>query len=354
MAKHLLLLILFSWAGIVQAQLTIDNSDARWATFRWQQDTPRIAPGDTCVVFVSNRHIYPDSLRFADEFVDTCSLKYFLLQKQPEGWKVYRTPSLDAAMSMLPEKRDIVLYAEGMGKIFTSNVFRALLMTRQYNVNVVMFDYASINTTYKPSRNFRFARSNASLSARQYYALLEEFQQARKEKQEWLSDVRLSAFYHSMGNIILMDMMKSLPYERLNAYPFINNLIINAACVPEGKHAGWVENIRFADKVYIHFNRTDMQLKGAHLITFTSQLGEKAKGPLAHNASYINFHSLVGWKHSYFLNFPHREFRLPETVTRYFTDLFKGLPASLVPVPASVLRPDYSAQKKSKEQLLGI
>lgn len=327
--KRLMILLLLALSSTVQAQLSFYNSDAYWSNFCLQTSCIESAATDTCLVFVSNRHLHPDSLRFVDEYVDTAGLKYFFLQKNAGKWCVYQAPSLQDAMHLLPEKRDIVVYAEGMGKIFTTNVERALLMRSQYHVNVVMFDYSSINTSYKPSRNFNFARSNARLSAPHYFHLLKTLQQARHNNQDWVRNVKISTFYHSMGNIILMEMMKQQRYEELNEEPFIDNLVINAACVPQKCHKEWVEHIRFANKIYIHYNRKDLQLKGAHLITLTPQLGEKIKKPRADNAIYVNFHDQAGRQHSYFLNFPRNEYRMTDAMKEYFTQLFAGNTAKL-------------------------
>jgi esterase/lipase superfamily enzyme len=327
--KRFLAILCVTISISAQAQLSHYNSEAYWANFRLQTNyiTPSLT--DTCLVFVSNRHFYKDSLRFVDEFVDTAGLKYFFLQKNADRWNVFQVPTLSDAMRLMPEKRDIVVYAEGMGKIFTTNVQRALLMRSQYNVNVVMFDYASINTTYRPSRNFKFARSNARISAPHYFRLLKTIQQARRENEDWVAHVKVSTFCHSMGNIIFREMMKHQPYEELNSEPFIDNVVLNAACVPSKGHNEWVEKIRFANKIYIHYNRSDWQLKGAHLLTLTPQLGEKLKGARANNASYVNFRDQVGRQHSYFLNFPHNEYRMTQEMKDYFVQLFSGNAAVL-------------------------
>jgi hypothetical protein len=327
--KRLMILLLVILSSEARAQLSFYNSDAYWSNFCLQSSCAEPSVTDTCLVFVSNRHLRPDSLRFVDEYVDTAGLKYFFLQKQEGVWNVYQAPSLSDAMHLLPEKRDIVVYAEGMGKIFTTNVERALLMRSQYHVNVVMFDYSSINTTYKPSRNFKFARNNAKLSAPHYFQLLKTLQQARLNNEDWVQHVKISTFYHSMGNIIIREMMRSGHYEELNDHPFIDNLVLNAACVPQRGHKDWVEHIRFANNVYIHYNRMDIQLKGAHLLTFTRQLGEKVRGHRAANATYVNFHKQVGHQHSYFLNFPQNEYKMTDEMKAYFNQLFSGNTASL-------------------------
>ncbi|SHM36218.1 alpha/beta hydrolase [Chitinophaga sp. CF418] len=327
--RRFLILLCITISVSAHAQLSYYNSDAYWANFCLQTNCTKPALTDTCLVFVTNRHLNRDSLRFVDEFVDTAGLKYFVLQKQAWKWNVFQVPTLTDAMDLMPEKRDIVVYAEGMGKIFTTNVERALLMRSQYNVNVVMFDYASINTTYKPSRNFKFARSNARLSAPHYFRLLQLIQQARRDKEDWVEHVKVTTFCHSMGNIIFMEMMKHQPYDQLNKDPFIDNVVLNAACVPAKGHKEWVERIRFANKIYIHYNRSDWQLKGAHLLTLAPQLGEKLKRKRAANASYVNFHGQGGRQHSYFLNFPQNDYRMTQEMKDYFTQLFGGNTAVL-------------------------
>lgn len=325
--KRFLIALLLLLQVKAQAQLANYNTTEYWSQFVLERSAMKpVITGDTCLVFVSNRFIHPDSLRFVDEYLDTTSLKYFFLEKLEGKWKVYQAPSLDEAMELLPHKKDIVVYAEGMGKIFTSNVYRAQLMSRQYDVNVVMFDYSSINTTYKPSKNFRIARLNARLSAGQYLQMLQQFQKARQEDRPWISGVKLTTFYHSMGNIILEQMVQQHDISSINSSPFVDNLVINAACVPQRGHAEWVERIRFAKQVYVHYNQTDLQLKGAHVLTLKKQLGEKAsRRQRADNAIYINFHDMVGWQHSYFMNFPYNvKFRLTPAMTDYFSRLFNG------------------------------
>lgn len=327
MRQFFIATLLLLHIATAQAQLANYNSNEYWSQFVFERTAMKpLVTGDTCLVFVSNRFIHPDSLRFVDEYVDTTSLKYFFLEKLDGKWKVFQAPSLAEAMELLPHKKDIVVYAEGMGKIFTSNVYRAQLMSRQYDVNVVMFDYSSINTTYKPSKNFRVARMNARLSAGQYLLMLQEFQKARQENRPWITGVKLTTFYHSMGNIILEQMVQHHDISTINKTPFVDNLVINAACVPQRQHAKWVEQIRFAKQVYVHYNRTDLQLKGAHLLTFKKQLGEKVnRNRRADNAVYINFHDMVGWQHSYFMNFPYNvKFKLTPAMSDYFSRLFNG------------------------------
>jgi hypothetical protein len=329
--KRLVILLLLAFSSVAHAQLSFYNSDAYWSNFCLKNTCAQPSVNDTCLVFVSNRHLQPDSLRFVDEYVDTAGLKYFFLQRREGKWNVFQAPTLEEAMELLPEKRDIVVYTEGMGKIFTSNVERALLMRSQYNVNVIMFDYSSINTTYKASKNFTFARRNARNSAPHYFQLLKTLQLARKNDEYWVQHVKISTFYHSMGNIIMRQMMKHEPFEELNQTPFIDNLVLNAACVPSRNHKQWVENIKFAKHVYIHYSRTDWQLKGAHVLTFASQLGEKA-GPAryrASNATYVNFHEQGQWQHSYFLNFPYNDYRMTDAMKEYFAKIFTGNMANL-------------------------
>lgn len=325
MRKVVFILMMVMANTFVSAQSIDFNSVASWSQFTLQAGNELPASEqDTCLVFVSNRHVLPDSLRFVDEFVDTTALKYFFLEKKEGKWKVYQEPTLGDAMERLPIKRDIVLYAEGMGKIFTANVMRAQLMSTQYDVNVVMFDYASINTTYKPSKNFRFAMENAALSAGQYYNLLLEIQQARKLEAPWISGVRFTTFNHSMGNIIVRQMMLTQDVARLNDFPFIDNLVLNAACVPQKDHAEWVSKINFAHHIYIHHNKKDFQLKGAHLLTMRKQLGEKIRDDKAPNATYVNFKEAVRYKHTYFMNFPQNEYRIPTALVTYFSRLLRG------------------------------
>ena len=92
-------------------------------------------------------------------------------------------------------------------------------------------------------------------------------------------------------------------YANLNTLSLHDALpiFLNAPCVPQRHHKQWLDQIHFAQHIYVHYNPKDHVLAGAHLISLTRQLGEKLHRPLSSRAMYINFNTIAGKNHSNFL-----------------------------------------------------
>jgi hypothetical protein len=87
----------------------------------------------------------------------------------------------------------------------------------------------------------------------------------------------------------------------------VDNLILNAPCVQQEGHCKWMDKIKFAKHIYIHYNPDDYTLSGAQLMSAHRQLGQKVQNPVSKRAYYINFNTLVGDGHSNFLSLHDRE-----------------------------------------------
>lgn len=277
---------------------------------------------DTAFIIVSNRIIDSLHYNFAFEYCDTSQLHYLYVGKKNNEWQVHEQPDLIKCMQLLPQ-RDWILYTEGMGKIFTNNLERAYLMANTYQLNVILFDYPSITTTKSMIKNFRFSMHNAISAATQWDEVLNTLYDIHTTKQFFQKN-SLSLFFHSMGNLTLKEWAQH--FNRKYPQPFVNNLILNAACVNQKKHTQWLSNIYFAKNIYIHYNKADYKLKGASFLTFNRKLGTKPTFETNHNIHYINFNEEVGKTHNYFLNIPGRDFKMNEKLTHYFFDILHGMP----------------------------
>jgi len=300
------------------------NEDRRWSQLHYHAaDTPP-AGADTAFVMVSNRPLHPDRARFAEEDLDTTRLHYLLVQQRtPTDWDVTELPTLQACLAALPD-RDWVIYSEGMGKLFTGNIERAQLMTRTYGVNVVLFDYASMRSDLGMLKNFRFSMQNSTQSARQYSQFLAEMQDLKA--QGHLGRRHISIFLHSMGNLMLQEAVRQQQSSVMPSTPFADNLILNAACVPQKQHADWVAKLTLAQRVYVHYNRADYKLQAASILSGNSKLGSKPRAPFPAQVQYIDFHEAVGKTHNYFLWIPGRENPLTEPIRRHYQTVLHGEP----------------------------
>lgn len=282
--------------------------------------------GDTCFILVTNRHIDALKTNFADELCDTSQSHILFVNKIDTFWQVYELETLEKACSLMPS-RDWVLYTEGMGKLFTGNLQRAYLMQQMYKVNVILFDYASINSQLGLFKNFQFSLHNAEKSAYQYYVFLCEIKKIQQQT-TYFKHKHLSIFLHSMGNILLKNMMLAKYYKE-NQLPQVDNLILNAACINRKNHHAWLAHPGFAKRVFVHFNQADNKLFGAMILSGNRKLGSKPLRPFATGVNYVNFHVAVGKTHNYFLNIPERTFRLSPILYNYFSTILHGHSLSL-------------------------
>lgn len=298
----LCLLIYFFFLAETQAQRSFFNTAAFWSLFRYDTATPpSLSQYDTAIVVASSRVVRSDdSLRFVGEVRDCSNLRYYFVYAKDGTWHVFPAKSLAAALKYIPEKnRDWVVYADGFGKIFTSGVDRGMRMAAQHRLNVLYFDYPSYNSSKKIPGNYRFALSNARCACNDFVPVLDSVLQLRQAGE--MGSGRLTLFFHSMGNNILREIVRKGRLPEISNSVWVDNLILNAPCVPQRHHKQWLDQIHFAQHIYVHYNPKDHVLAGAHLISLTRQLGEKLHRPLSSRAMYINFNTIAGKNHSNFL-----------------------------------------------------
>ncbi len=270
------------------------NGEAFWQKVKLTQHLPAraLTANDTVMVVVSNRkEAKEDKLRYMSESCDENSLHYFFVFTDRGIWHVLPTESLERAISLMPDKnRDWVLYTEGMGKLFTTDIFRGLMVAGQYNVNVIMFDYPSITTTKKSFGNYFFAIGNARKAYKYFTPALVQVKQLRAANK--MGNGKLSMFYHSMGNHVARQIVKKHKLNAINDIVWVDNLVLNAPCVPRRGHKKWINKIHYAKAIYINYNQYDFTLGGAYLASKKLQLGHKPVRNISDNAVYVNFNTI--------------------------------------------------------------
>ncbi|HPI53161.1 MAG TPA: hypothetical protein PLU10_00645 [Chitinophagaceae bacterium] len=278
-------------------------------------------PADTSFVMVTNRPFQIQNPCLGGDACDTSKVTYLFIVQRGKKRLIRPFNQLEELLQCLP-RNNWVLYTEGMGKTFSGNIERGLLMQQMYHVNVLMFDYASIHPHLNIWKNYQFSVNNSANSYRQYEALLLEI--ARLQQSTSLfSKLRLSLFFHSMGNIMFRQLMLHRKGNR-QGLPVVNNLILNAACIPQQQHPLWLSTVKFAERIYVNYNPSDKKLKGAWFMSLNRKLGCKPKPPKSSNVNYINFKPAVAQTHNYFLNIPERSFRLSSELYQYFSIVLNG------------------------------
>ncbi|MCB0696755.1 MAG: alpha/beta hydrolase [Chitinophagaceae bacterium] len=300
------------------------NTEEWWhrLAYEEQMSAPGTANLDTCIVVASNRFLTGDKLRFMSETRGDGTLLYFFVYAYKGQWHVLKQKSLASAVKLMPHpNEDWVIYTEGMGKIFTSELNRGMMMSSQYGVNVIMLDYPSITTTKGNLGNYLFSIKNARLAYVDHVPMLEEIKQLKANGK--LGTGKISLFFHSMGNYLLRQTVKKKQLLRINDTKWADNIILNSACVPQYHHTKWLNKVSFAQNIYIQYNPEDRTLFWAELISKKKQLGRRLRNPVSSMANYVNFNKVVGEEHSYFLTL---QGRMPakDITKKYYNVILHG------------------------------
>jgi len=324
MRRLFLLVFSFVLSVDLSAQFGYFNSDEFWSKMELHHasDVPVFTNDDTLVLVASNRALDTSSLRFLPEKRDGQKVRYFLVYSGDGKWHVQPLQSLREGINHMPDRnKDWVVYTEGMGKFFTSDVDRGMNLSAQYHVNVLLLDYPSITAKRKRLGNYFFAKKNASVAHKDFIPVLDTVRRLQEAGLMGSSGVNL--FFHSMGNIVLQQAMRHNASETLNASVWVNNLILNAPCIPQRGHRKMIEKIGFARKIFINYNPGDFTLGGAYLLSKRYQLGKQVCNPVSSKAIYVNFNTLVNEGHSNFLNLRSRN-AIPDAALKYYNALFHG------------------------------
>lgn len=299
------------------------NKDEWWQRLVYEESLAieNLSQVDTSIVVVSNRAKKDDKLRFMDEYKADGELSYFFIYAYEGKWHVLEVNDLKTAIDYMPERnKDWVVYTEGMGKIFTSELDRGMMMASQYDVNVIMLDYPSITTTKGMLGNYFFAIKNARHAHEDHAKVLEQIKHYKLNGT--LGSKSLNLFFHSMGNHLIRQTVKKAVKVQLYDTVWVNNLILNSACVPQRKHEEWIKKINFAEDIYVEYNPDDRVLKGAGLVSKKKQLGTKPRLSCK-EVHYFNFSPLVNKRHSYFVNLAGRS-PIPEKAYSYYNTILHG------------------------------
>ena len=136
----------------------------------------------------------------------------------------------------------------------------------------------------------------------------------------------VNAMFHSMGNYLLKQMLKSSINEG-NALTF-ENVILCQADTNALDHASWVDRIQHNRRIFITINENDFALKASRIKPGSAQkarLGHYIKGLNSKSANYVNLTdaSWVQKSHSPFGEPAEKN----EKIFEFFQQAFTGQPA---------------------------
>lgn len=318
-----LFLVLSANPPEARAQFAYFNSEDFWSKLVLEKEgyVSTANAADTTIILATNRRYDTSTFRFFPE-VREGGIHYFFVYSLQGKWHLIPVSTLQKAINMFPDKnRDWLLYTEGMGKFFTSDADRGMQVAAQYGINVIMMDYPSITAHRKRLGNYFFAIKNARVAYKDFVPVFDTVKMLKVSGK--MGNGKLSMLFHSMGNIVMRQIVKQGKLPVINDQVWIDNLILNAACVPQRRHKKWVDKIHFAKRIYIHYNPHDFTLGGAYLVSKKNQLGMKVKRPVSKQAVYINFNAIAGKGHSNFVSLHSRE-PIPEKSHHHYNTLFHG------------------------------
>ncbi|MGB5255472.1 MAG: alpha/beta hydrolase [Sedimenticolaceae bacterium] len=259
----------------------------------------------------------------------------------------------DLARSARDRKRHVLFYIHGYNNDMKDVIGTAHYLENRYGVDVFAFswpaDGGGVSGTFNYKSDKRDARASAGALDRvlaisfRYFKLITEarrlelYEKARKkfpEKAEVREDlyVRLlekdcpftvNALFHSMGNYLLKQVLKSTSSE--GNHLLFDNVILCQADANNLEHDLWVDQIRFRNRLYVTINEDDYALRASRAKAGTEQLarlGHYVRNLTSRNAHYINFTDASWVKSS------HSPFAKPaeknDEVFEFFAKAFSG------------------------------
>jgi len=255
------------------------------------------------------------------------------------------------------EKRNILVFVHGFNNDVEDVVQRASQLENHYGVIVLPFTWPANGGGIKGVIDYKDDKNDAKASTVALDRLLhfigknlslvtesnrEKFWDEAKQRFPNDSEKRdalyskliekncpftINIMFHSMGNYLLKQMLKSTVSRGTNL--IFDNIVLCAADTNNLDHALWVDRIRYNRRLYITINEQDHALSASRMKSGQDQLarlGHVLFGLNSEKAHYVNFTDSpwVGNSHAYFEGNARAR---NKTIHRFFNAAFNGDPA---------------------------
>ncbi len=223
--------------------------------------------------------------------------------------------------------RNIVFLVHGRGDDFEAEFSPAMIPYTQStsNTTVVLLHWLSWGES--SLRPYRQAR-NASRGLADFLYAYDRYKSRNPDR---VGNRNVTLLTHSMGNIPLKVFMEDMYLKQSLQAGLLSSVVLSSADVPFSGHRHWVEEIDFAEQIFVLQNRSDLVLTVSSLLDSSQTYGDKQKlgrafeinsstdtAALATNARYLNLTHLDGVGHRPFNMFSY-------SGNQRATDLFKRL-----------------------------
>lgn len=250
-------------------------------------------------------------------------------------------------------RRHILFFIHGFNNDLQDVIETASYLEKHYGVEVFTFSWPADGGGVSGVLNYKSDKRDARASAGaldrvlaisfRYFKLLTEarrlelYEMAKNKHPENAAQcedlyVRLlekecpftvNAMFHSMGNYLLKQVIKSTSNE--GNHLLFDNVLLCQADTNNLEHDHWVDQIRFRNRLYVTINENDYALRASRAKAGSEQLarlGHYVRNLSSRDAHYINFTD-TSW-----VRFSHAPFAKPaeknEKVHEFFASAFSG------------------------------
>lgn len=210
-----------------------------------------------------------------------------------------------------PDK-NILFYIHGRSRTLLKEWNNINAVEKTYNVRVLMLHWESWNSALdRPVENTLDGAVDLSLGLKEIY-------QFKNAHNEFFKERKLLMLFHSMGNIVLMNMLKNAK-NNIQDPEFFDSIILSGADTPFTGHRKWLESLNMSKNVFVVVNKMDGVLLASmthdylELNPWTKNddrlgLGRGIENylffnfKLAQNARYFDITALSGSDHRHYLS----------------------------------------------------
>lgn len=259
-------------------------------------------------------------------------------ERRIEPVALFETLLDDAVKSIERDDRfdNFILFVHGRGQHPCHAFDKKLIadLESDYSAKVIMYHWPSWEGV------LGFPDKNARQSAKDLKAVIGSIAAYRDKHKERGKKIKFTLFTHSMGSIVLEEVMLNEGGDRLSNV--FDTVVINASCSAGENHAKWVDKIRLSDHIYIVINQHDPTLgkaemyeewryrdKGWRLLGKALVSKDGVEYALADNSTYIDV-SRFPLRHVYYL---HRYLKKSPAVKSFYDRALNGIPAKLDKAP---------------------